>query len=204
MAAEFDHTSVVIVGAWNPTIVSPQWLHKQGVVKRLPADPAELRLGFLPFARAIRFELGGMTWEVSDSRLVIRSDTMKNCGIYAAKVLKLLPHTPMQAIGTNFVFKAESKNLPAQDVPKLGSLPLPEGKGTVAFSQVSRQETADLDRQTVLNLTATRRAEATVISFNFHRNCEDTAKAIRFARLWLSDRRMVKSILRRKYKVDLQ
>lgn len=199
MAIEVDHTSIVMVGMWNPGIINPQWLQQHEIVKRVPTGTA---LGFQPLGRTIRFELEGMAWEVSDSRLAIRCESIrKSCGTYAAKVLELLSHTPMEAIGTNFVFTV--KGLPSVHVPRGGNISLPGQARSVPFSQVSWQGVADLDKDTVLNLTVTKAPGGVVLALNFHRNCSNATEARKFTRRWHKDRSTALTILHDRFGVDL-
>jgi len=199
MSIELDLTSTVVLGAWNPAIVNPQWLLRQEIVKTIPTD---VEFGFQPLRRAIRFPLADMTWEVNDSRLAVICKSMKNCGTYAAKVLADLSHTPVQAIGTNFVFKGETRDWP-KSIVQAGKLRVAEPYSATRISQVSWEEVADLDEDTALKLTTTTDMTNVVVSFNFHRNCDDAAKARKFARRWRKDREVVLDILARKFKVEL-
>lgn len=200
MSFELDHTSVVVLGAWNPAIICPQWLQEQGIVKKIPE---ELKFAFQPLGRAVRFDLAGMTWEASDSRLTIVSRVLRNCGTYAAKVLDRLPHTPLQAIGTNFVFQGPAKDWPRRRAPKIAELKHPIGGGVAPLSQVSWEGVIDLDDVTVLKLTVTEKDDTGVASFNLHRNCAKASAAKAFARKWRADLSVVQAILKDNFGVQI-
>jgi len=204
MPIELQQTSIVMLGSWNPAIISPAWLYTQAVVAKLPP---ETQFGFQPLNRSIRFELAGMSWEASDSRLAITCSAMKNCGTYAAKVLNLLRHTPIQAVGTNFVFQSALDDWPRGDIAGIRDLTSPHEMAKLIFPQVVWQASSHIDSDTVLKLTATRNETAgetsVVVSFNLHRNCNDAMKARRFVRLWRRDRDTVLDILKREFKVDI-
>ena len=175
------HTSVVITGAWNPFIITPPWLRKVGVVAEDPGKAKRL-LAEGPFA----FEFEHLRWAPFWDKLGIASAEGANCGICAANILELLPHTPIQAIGANFLFKTPMEEWPAGNLPKLGHLGL-GSTSPMAFKQVRWDGTADLDSETVLNFSLAQTEDNIICSFNFHRNSEDANEAARFARRWDED-----------------
>ena len=194
MAIQPDHTSVVVLGAWNPAIVQPTWLLQHAIVKKPPAAPA---LQIQPLTRAFRFELAGLEWNISDSRLqLVSRQKMRNCGTYAGKVLAILKHTPIQAVGTNFTFFGDEAEWPNKAiVPTPLPVAMAEGK-PLSFALTTWQGAADLGKDTLLNITVAKNESTIVVSFNFHRNCTgDASKARVYARRWGRDHRTVKGIL---------
>lgn len=100
---EFSHCSIVILGGWNTRILIPPWLgnnifQKQELEIRFPIDPT------LPFIVSDR---ENYSMEVSNTRLVFQPVTaccekIKIAAEGAQKVLDILPHTPISAVGINF------------------------------------------------------------------------------------------------------
>ena len=70
--------------------------------------------------------LGGpMEWEVDYRRLMISSPSIRikareTCGDKAAKVMKLLSHTPVEAVGHNFHFSCGLEDWSDKPSPQLG------------------------------------------------------------------------------------
>lgn len=199
MPVELDQCSCVVLGMWNPGIITPKWLKQE---KILPKIPKEGTLGFQPLSRAIRFELDEMIWEISDSRLSVTSKTCKNCGRVVAEVLKILPHTPLQAIGTNFVYKGSVDAWKSDLVPKMCSLRLTDGKPK-GLAQVTWGGVLDLDKNTLMNLSVTNGAAGVIVAFNLHRNCSTATTASEFAVRWESDLKTVTEILRNEFGVKV-
>jgi hypothetical protein len=108
-----DRTTLVLAGAWNPAILSPNWIgrHILGlapgnafqVEMLLPvqgqAGSARLTfegLSITPAAQALMFHI-----VPEDAGMVTKSFDV------ALRILKLLPHTPVGALGVNFAYQVE-------------------------------------------------------------------------------------------------
>ena len=198
MAAQLDHTSAVVRGFWNPFIITPDWLRKCGVVEGT-LEPKPLPASEAPFA----FELGALRWEPGPDRLAIISTRGENCGLYAKRVLDHLPHTPIQAIGINFVYKAVIEAWPAQHLPRIGEVSLGR-HGPLNLKQVRWVGLAELDADTILNLTVSQAPREVICSFNFHRNVDDARKAAELASKWSDDRDQAARLLRNLFGVETQ
>src|ERR1700741_542830 len=101
MPTQFKLTTVSVLGSWNPSILTPEWLHKCGVIEALPVK-RELTLDLA--THRITFTADDLTWLVDQNRLELRLGAPGDVGRYASRILGLLPHTPVRGIGTNFVF----------------------------------------------------------------------------------------------------
>jgi hypothetical protein len=127
-----DLAQIVAIGPFNPHIVEPGWLCKQGI-----CDEAEFG-GFDIIRNADDadevFQFGKEEWLVNFSRLSISTDAFE-AGVKAAeaiiKVLQKLPHTPVRAVGHNFHFSCRLSELGDRSIPmpKLGdsAKPIVEG-----------------------------------------------------------------------------
>jgi hypothetical protein len=190
MPTTLYNTNVVITGAWNPFIITPPWLRKHGVVAEDP-EKAKRFLTEGPFA----FEFENLRWAPFWDKLTIASAQGANCGTCAAKILELLLHTPVRAIGANFQFQTPVEEWPAGNLPKLGHLAL-GSTSPLAFKQVRWDCAADLDSETVLNFSLVQTEKNIVCSFNFHRNSEDAKEAARFAKRWQDDYSKARELLK--------
>lgn len=97
---------VVVIGRFNPYIISPPWLIEQG----LASEKVDVKIGLdLDKGRGIiSVDIEGFSWHVTDSRLTISvRDPRKNPSELAGRVLEKLPHTPVSAIGHNYHFRCE-------------------------------------------------------------------------------------------------
>lgn len=172
MALTLELAQTVAVGPFNPHIITPEWLVKWNVV---PDQEAEFRLGVLADGAAFRF--GKVEWQVDDRRLMVSTPTFTDdCGALVAKVLDLLPHTPVRAVGHNFHFLCKSRQewgnspLPALGEKDLGEVPqLEQSRWTGIFRHDGVR----------VELTVVDAEDGVVVLLNHHRvtNNIDDAKA---------------------------
>ena len=204
MAIKRSHSTVVVLGAWNPAIIEPAWLHKHKVLDEEP--PKELRwtVTLLPGAGGVRFETGGMTWLADAARLEIKGKDWRDCGVYAARVLGLLPHTPIHAVGTNFIFTCDIPEWPTEYLPRLSDLTLGEGNQPREFKQEQWSGVRELDDKTRMQVAvAARLNEGIMVSVNLHRNVRSAEDARVVAGGWSQDRDVAEGVLIELFKVQL-
>jgi hypothetical protein len=192
-APSLDRTSVVVIGAWNPAIIQPDWLFRSKVVE---VGSSEVTVEVNPRTRQYRYSLGDFRWTVDDNRLEILSQRFEDCGVFAARVLALLPHTPVDAVGTNFVFKYPIQIWPKNLTASIGGFTLDHQPENVKFEQFTWSGVKNLHRGR-LQIAVTQKAESDVIvACNIHRNADSAAVASEFAGLWSQDHETVRESLR--------
>jgi hypothetical protein len=106
-----DKTTIVIAGSFNPAILTPSWIGKNvldpPVVDEFPVYVIAPIMGAAPPAK---FSLSGFTYSPGYQFLTFYTDGMdaaaseRVCDV-AARILNLLPHTPITGIGFNFGFR---------------------------------------------------------------------------------------------------
>ena len=204
MSAKRLSSNVVVVGAWNPAIISPPWLSNNKVVEELPKE-LQVELGLKPSGRIIKFELGGVQWKVTEDKLEIHGKGQeKDCGVFAARVLLLLPHTPIGAIGSNFVFESTLEEWPDPVKPYLGKLRLGAEAGHSNFRQVQWSGAGQQDEHTRLSIVvAARLNQGVQVTVNFHRNVQSVTEAVSFAGLWAQDRDTAAETLKELFEVEV-
>lgn len=97
-----ESATLVLVGKFNPYIISPDWLEKLGIWS---ATDTRLSLGAAG-DDGIQFRGNRTDWQVSGTRLVIRS-VEEDCGRIAKEVLNQLPHTPIEQSLSTFSFSVD-------------------------------------------------------------------------------------------------
>lgn len=105
----FQHTNaIVVVGAWNIAVFTQNWV-KENI---LTEDDKFTVLFPLNIGCSLRFRTDYLTFGIEGSRLVFNAE--KNEDISYVKIVKTLrkivqklPHTPVSAMGTNFVYKRD-------------------------------------------------------------------------------------------------
>ena len=178
MAFQKVAQNTVVRGEFNRAIIRPDWLVKMDVV--LDGE-VSMGLSFRP-AAARSFRFAGFDWEVGADRLVLKPQApeFQDPGPTVAKILELLPHTPLTAIGHNFLFHG-SGDIDPKLFPQLGPL----APNDVA-QQIETGTTAvisswsiTLDSAKGYRLTAKVMLEPTnqKIDVNFHFALTDSASA---------------------------
>lgn len=107
MRASPDTTSLVLLGAWNPGILQPNWLARHAF-NRPTGEDIQVTVAFsMTPGLPPRFTMEGLTFTPSLDRLVITSTTLNLNALNtmeekAISILETLPHTPVSAFGENF------------------------------------------------------------------------------------------------------
>lgn len=201
MIIGLKYTNIVVLGLWNPAIVSPGWLTEQQIAG---ARGTEVELQFNPYQRIFKFDLGGITWYVDYEKLEVRSDAGADCGKYASRVLELLSHTPVHAIGTNFAFECDSEAWPQKYRPCLGPMRCGAPSDPNAFLESKWQASRQLDdKSTRLQLIVTEGAGKLELLINFHRSITSANEAKNFAERWTSDRELAFKFAKDYFGVDV-
>ena len=160
--AILEQAQTVAVGAFNPYVITPPWLVKFGICAR--EDESNVRM--VPLGEGAAFEFGPAEWQVDGQRLSVSSvDRAVDCGDLVSRVLALLPHTPVRAVGHNFQFTATKAEWGGHPSPRLGRRGLDELEGAdqVRWSGVFRRGDARLE------VTLAHESEVVAVLFNFHR-----------------------------------
>ena len=178
-------SETVAVGAFNPRIITPSWLVKNGVVQE--DKWLEDILDSMPIEEN-GFPLGGLGWDVDWDRLIVSAEASeRDCGEATAKVIELLRHTPVSAIGHNFHYTCPVSDWPVPAIPRLGSRTATDLRAT------ETRWTGRFDREGVVievELLYTPKADDVVaVRTNFERSSgKDWESAVSAARSFAADR----------------
>ncbi len=183
-----DSANIVIIGHFNPFLISPDWLSKERI---WTPKEIQLVLGGLK-EDSVRFQGDGVEWLLSYNRMMIASATT-DCGALATEILKKLPHTPVAATGTNFIF---------QDPDMTADHPV-FSKPRSLFPKVC--QSPDLFKWSVVMHEDDARIEATFISgeqgasfsVNRHRKTESSDSALVAVSRFADDREYATNLVQR-------
>lgn len=109
-----NNTSLVIAGSWNPAILNPSWVASKAMSldlgQNFPVN-VEVAVGVPDQAMIFEFEQikyvatrNNVTFFLKDNDEAQNAKTIST----AAKILELLPHTPVTGFGFNFRYEIES------------------------------------------------------------------------------------------------
>jgi hypothetical protein len=171
-----NETCLVVAGAWNPAIVTPEWILRFG----LKAEPGlESRVqAFIPTGIGMIFEFPRFSLE--NFSFVVRPDTlifypkelseqqMTQIEFVAGNTVQELTHTPIRGIGHNFEFRDAEPDLRFLAAFTNSQTDLvdatPEG-WTVSASTVT---TALQIGESVVNIVRSFDGTQLSVRFNFH------------------------------------
>ena len=162
MPLTLELAQTVAIGAFNPYVITPEWLVRFGFYPT--NEDAEVRPVLLGEGSA--FEFGCVQWQVDNQRLsVTSSDRSVDCGATVSRVLSLLPHTPVKALGHNFHFSATRQEWGGRPAPALGR------RGLDDFEDAEQVRWVGAFRrgETRIEATLAYEADAVAILLNHHR-----------------------------------
>lgn len=107
---EKSAAAIVGLGAFNPAILSPDWLEKHNLIGAGDAHTARAFPSLVISHKVTNFETDWFALQVLEDRFTLssRGPVTPMVRDLAAGILSLVPHTPISAVGMNFIghFKA--------------------------------------------------------------------------------------------------
>ena len=178
-----QETTLVVAGAWNPAILTPEWLLKHALQKDLDGSnkiQAAMPVGLL--FEFPRFELDDLFFIARTDALIlfpkpIAEDRFSVIESVAQLTLDQLSHTPITGVGHNFEFRDVSPNpdmlnafsAAQQDVVDIA----PDGF-TVSSSAISTSLKCD---QVIINIQRYFDGGRLGVKFNFHYSVSSAIEA---------------------------
>ncbi len=156
-------------GNFNPYIFSPQWLIEHSIWED---EEVQLVLGTMGEGVRFRGVKSSIEWIIDAQTMVIAGPA--DCGDIACKILVLLPHTPVRAVGCNFAYSS-----PEWDSPFIPML------GPKARSDLPSEWNPELTKWSAVFHVAKTRIDMSVecgeqgvtTSFNFHTSVDNAKNA---------------------------
>lgn len=98
-------SSIVALGAFNPAIFSPDWLEKNRLIGADDASAAKALSSYIISGQVSFFETGWFSTQVVENQFVLNSKGPLSPAFrdLAMGILSLVPHTPISAVGLNFM-----------------------------------------------------------------------------------------------------
>ncbi|HEX6983960.1 MAG TPA: hypothetical protein VF170_01225 [Planctomycetaceae bacterium] len=184
MSFTFSNASSVVVGTFNIYIFQPNWIGEVSGVD--VGAEGDLQVDFAQPGLRVSFAGRPMKWTIRPDRLLLQSEApATDCGSIVARVLRLLPLTPVRAAGNNLTVTA------SPDDPELG--PAVDS----LIKTLPAQRSVECERRVIggairrgdatYNMVLTVKADKVDIDVNAHRSASQAAEAEEAARLFHSD-----------------
>jgi len=108
---ELQGLSIVLVGAFNPAIFNPNWLAAQSVIKADEAADATVEVVHREIAQ---FTVGDLIFEITQDKFSLHTAAepfVKGADVVMEIFGVALPHTPINAMGINYMahFRVQSR-----------------------------------------------------------------------------------------------
>ncbi len=179
------------IGAFNPYIITPEWLVKNKICED---EEVEIRfMPLIPLNQGLAFSFKEAQWQV-DFRLLSVASRKENCGTSVAKVIETLPHTPIHAIGNNFHYACIKDDWGNSPLPSINDGLL---TGLKEIGQVEQTRCTYIVRKDTVRIEVTVAIDEPdlAILFNFHRETKSAIEAQDAANLFDSDQQWSQTLL---------
>jgi hypothetical protein len=178
MIPKIESWTVVIPGAWNSRIFSPEWM-----VKNLfeGAEKVQIEISFEPGNVKIRLSTANLVLIPADNKFIIgvkstEDENLQKAEKVAQNLLNTLPHTPITGFGINFGFEEHNPSeelnslFVLHDLTKIGTF-----GGRVSSSEITRKLIIDTN---IINVKHSLDEEGHFgIHLNFHNDANSTEAA---------------------------
>jgi hypothetical protein len=124
--AEIFSSSIVAVGAFNPAIFSPDWLEKYGLIGGDDAETARKMPSLIISQQVSVVETDWFVLQVLDNQFSLQSKNVLSPALkdLASGIFMLVSHTPISALGLNFM--GHFRFLNNTDYHKIGDVLAPK------------------------------------------------------------------------------
>lgn len=113
-----SYNALVIVGAWNVPIFTPEWMNRY-----VYTQPKDLIVEYpqIPIQASLKFTCDNVGIYVADNRLFFSAEktdvnTFNTIGENALAICRSLIHTPVQSFGINHVFECSFDEIKDKDI----------------------------------------------------------------------------------------
>lgn len=177
MQLSAGETTLVIAGAWNPAVVTPEWLLRYGLEQAAGAPAA--RIGALiPAGIGLvvdmpRYTIEDMTFSVRPDALVLQvaectEEAFDRLERVAANILQNLSHTPVGGLGCNFDFKEDGPPPDSLATFTAANLPLTDEVPDTWSVRTSAITTSFSRDGGLVNIQRVLQGGVLRVKFNFH------------------------------------
>lgn len=174
---------MVIAGAWNPAVLTPEWIIRYGL-EHDPASEAPLRFSaMVPAGIGLvvdmpRYSIEGITFSVRPDSLVFQTaectqEAFDKLEKVAGNTLRHLTHTPIGGLGYNFDFVDDAPSTDALAAFTNANLSLVDQIPATWSSATSALISSFSREGGVVNIQRVYQEGSLRIKFNFHYNVDN-------------------------------
>lgn len=188
VALRLEDGQTLALGPFNPHIITPEWLVKHGV-----CGDEEVEIRFTAISRGTAFNFKKVKWQI-DSRSLMVGSAEENSGELVARVIKLLHHTPVRAVGNNFHYSCDKDHWGQSPLPMIGT----KGRdGLAEYGMVDQTRWAGVFFRdgTRVEVTVAQSEDGVAVLFNFHRETKSSEQAQEAAKMFDADKRVSQELL---------
>jgi hypothetical protein len=172
-------SSVVVLGQFNPAIVTPHWVVRNGLHGEA-AGATELGLG--ASGQTLKHKLGAFAWVVTNQRFDMDSSgsTVADACSLVSGVLNLLSHTPVRAVGVNMTFEASADEATLDQLAPMWAHSLAAEFGTGESQMLAQTQFLLEPEQTNAQVQLVYSGAAMAIQMNLHRDVASLDEAMAY------------------------
>ena len=194
-------TALVIAGAWNTAILSPEWVLNHGL-QRQAEERVEVLIpaGVGMIFEFPRYNVGDFSYVVRPDALIIAPPATAEAAIIAcedavARMIDILKHTPVSGLGHNFEFRDEAptdvcvNGFTAARQDLVDQMPPEWDAASASINSSFRNQ----DGSVVVNISRTLDAGIHIVKFNYHHvigSVEQALQVLRgeggYRRMWMN------------------
>lgn len=205
-----ESVTLVVAGTWNPAILNPGWIAQHILDVPLGQEiPAQIGVTY-PGGQPPLITLRQIVFMPGRDRLVLQTTSLSRGALRrvqtaAARILRLLPHTPLRAFGHNFEFVEEDPT--AEQIAVFSAVTdLPQFLDFEFETVATRIASTIRFDERLLNLTRSSESGRLKLAFNFHyepSSTEQAAEKLENAALFVENLAYARRIIRRVYDIEI-
>lgn len=167
---------IVVVGAWNQAILTEKW-----VKSNILSDVEDYTIEYpISGAGSLRYVTDDFSFYILPGRLLVSLNKATDHASmraveYIRRILRLLVHTPVEAMGINFVFERDGKCKAFDALSDTEALAGSVGKPAES-TEITRH--FPLGQIETLNFTISQKGDRSVFNFNFDFKVHSPLEAI--------------------------
>lgn len=173
--------NINVVGSLNPAILQPNWLVKQGLIPKGETLSVKIQVGSY-FSTEYDWK-NNFRWSADRSRLKVNispESDPNNLKKFISTVFEKLEHTPVTAIGQNFIFEGEPDKVKT-DFFCRNTLALNDKTKWGVVARLKNEVTLSRDEICRINIYLINEYDKSKVHINYHYDVTLASEVVKFA-----------------------